>query len=163
LLEISKETKDFAEGDVCPECGKNPCVCKNAKEDVCPKCGNMPCTCEEDFAKEKKVEEEMACGDKDKMSADEVCPECGNNPCTCEEEPKEEMACGDKKEYTINFSLSHEDIRNELYNKLWDMGSIENTCYAIIETHDNYFKYCVDFELFDSKEKQLLEITGEVN
>ena len=30
--------------------------------------------------------------------------------------------------------------------------------FEFIFTNDDYFKYCVDFELFDSKEKQLLEI-----
>ena len=30
--------------------------------------------------------------------------------------------------------------------------------FELIFTDDDYFKYCVDFELFDSKEQQLLEI-----
>jgi hypothetical protein len=98
------ETKVFAEG-----------------EGICPKCGNDPCTCEDDFAKdEEKVEEEMACGDKD----------------------KENMSKEDgKKEYTLKFSLSFEDIKCQIYDKLYEMERIENTCYAIISTNDNYFKY----------------------
>lgn len=60
------------------------------------------------------------------------------------EEKDEEYACDDKKKYSLNFSLSHEDIRNELYEKLWDMSSLENTCYGIVKTKDDYFVY-VDF------------------
>ncbi|NFH00795.1 hypothetical protein FC831_10795 [Clostridium botulinum] len=56
---------------------------------------------------------------------------------------KEDFKCGDeKKKYSLNFSLSHEDIRNQLYEKLWNMEVIENTCYGIVKTQDDYFMYC---------------------
>jgi len=42
--------------EVCPKCGKYPCVCE---EKVCPKCGQRPCVCKE------------------------LCPLCGKPPAEC--------------------------------------------------------------------------------
>ncbi|WP_252251354.1 hypothetical protein [Clostridium sp. VAP52] len=80
---------------------------------------------------------------------------------------KEGFECGDeKKKYSLNFSLSHEDIRNQLYEKLWNMETIENTCYGIIKTQDDYFIYC-DFcegkfyKQTYSKTKDEIQFVGE--
>ena len=77
------EKKDFAEEEVCPECGKNPCEC-----DI-----------EENACKTKKCEvedsEDEACKTK-KCSEDEV----DENACKtkkCSEDDVEENACGGKK------------------------------------------------------------------
>jgi hypothetical protein len=80
---------------------------------------------------------------------------CKKNEMSCDEDMKdkdmEDMSSKDKskmskeddvKQYTVNFSLSYEDIRSQLLDKLWDMGNIENTYYGIIKTMDNYFVYC---------------------
>ena len=76
------EKKDFAEEEVCPECGKNPCEC-----DI-----------EENACKTKKCEvedsDDNAC--KKKCSEDEV----DENACKtkkCSEDDVEENACGGKK------------------------------------------------------------------
>ena len=104
----------------------------------------------EDFAKEDKQDEESKSEDK-----------------STDEEPKEEMACGDKeKKYSLTFSLSHEDIANQLYNKLWDMSSIENTCYYIMKTMDSYFVYvdCMTGQLYEQAYTQTddsIAFTGE--
>jgi len=74
----------------------------------------------EDYAKDKS-KEEMSCGDK--------------------EDTKNMSKEDGKKQYTLTFSLSFEDIRSQIYDKLYDMENIENTCYGIIETKDSYFVY----------------------
>jgi hypothetical protein len=69
--------------------------------------------------KDDKDMEDMACKDKEHMEKDES-----------------------KKKFSLNFELSHEDISCQLYDKLFDMGMLENTCYCIVKTMDNYFVYC---------------------
>lgn len=97
VSEVSEEIKDviveFEEEDkeeVCPDCQKNPCECKDEEEfaEVCPDCGKEPCECEDE-------EEEFA---------EEVCPKCGKEPCECEDEEEfkkddeEEEKCAKKEE-----------------------------------------------------------------
>lgn len=84
-----------------------------------------------------------------------------------EKEPEIEEACGNKKKkYSINFALSHEDIREGLYEKLWNMEAIENTCYGIVKTQDSYFVYCdfcnnKFFKQSYSKSDSGIEFVGE--
>ena len=106
------EKKDFAEEEVCPECGKNPCECdieenacktKKCSEDEVDEnaCKTKKCSTEdsEDNAcKTKKCEvedsDDNAC--KKKCSEDEV----DENACKtkkCSEDDVEENACGGKK------------------------------------------------------------------
>ena len=78
---------------------------------------------------EEVVETEMA--DKDETEDEET-----------EEEAEEEKDEENKKSYRkFEFSLSHEDIRCKIYDKLFEMEQIENTWFYIIKTQDNYFVY----------------------
>ena len=103
------EKKDFAEEEVCPECGKNPCEC-----DI-----------EENACKTKKCEvedsDDNAC--KKKCSEDEV----DENACKtkkCSEDDVEENACGGKK---INNEV--EDSEDEACKKKCSTeDSDDNAC-----------------------------------
>ena len=106
------EKKDFAEEEVCPECGKNPCECdieenacktKKCSEDEVDEnaCKTKKCEVEDsddNACKTKKCEvedsDDNAC--KKKCSEDEV----DENACKtkkCSEDDVEENACGGKK------------------------------------------------------------------
>ena len=97
------EKKEFAEDEVCPECGKNPCECDDMEDDVEDNaCGKKKCSTEDsedEACKTKKCEvedsEDEACKTK-KCSEDEV----DENACKtkkCSEDDVEENACGGKK------------------------------------------------------------------
>ena len=97
------EKKEFAEDEVCPECGKNPCECDDMEDDVEENaCGKKKCSTEDsddNACKTKKCEvedsEDEACKTK-KCSEDEV----DENACKtkkCSEDDVEENACGGKK------------------------------------------------------------------
>ena len=97
------ENKVFAEDEVCPECGKNPCECDDMEDDVEENaCGKKKCSTEDsddNACKTKKCEvedsEDNACKTK-KCSEDEV----DENACKtkkCSEDDVEENACGSKK------------------------------------------------------------------
>ena len=97
------EKKEFAEDEVCPECGKNPCECDDMEDDVEENaCGKKKCSTEDsddNACKTKKCEvedsEDNACKTK-KCSEDEV----DENACKtkkCSEDDIEENACGGKK------------------------------------------------------------------
>ena len=97
------EKKEFAEDEVCPECGKNPCECDDMEDDVEDNaCGKKKCSTEDsddNACKTKKCEvedsEDEACKTK-KCSEDEV----DENACKtkkCSEDDIEENACGGKK------------------------------------------------------------------
>ena len=97
------EKKEFAEDEVCPECGKNPCECDDMEDDVEENaCGKKKCSTEDsddNACKTKKCEvedsEDNACKTK-KCSEDEV----DENACKtkkCSEDDVEENACGGKK------------------------------------------------------------------
>ena len=82
------ENKVFAEDEVCPECGKNPCECDDMEDDVEENaCGKKKCSTEDS--------DDNACKTK-KCSEDEV----DENACKtkkCSEDDVEENACGGKK------------------------------------------------------------------
>ena len=91
------EKKDFAEEEVCPECGKNPCEC-DIEENACKTKKCEVEDSEDEACKTKKCSTEdsddNAC--KKKCSEDEV----DENACKtkkCSEEDVEENACGNKK------------------------------------------------------------------
>ena len=97
------EKKEFAEDEVCPECGKNPCECDDMEDDVEDNaCGKKKCSTEDsddNACKTKKCEvedsEDEACKTK-KCSEDEV----DENACKtkkCSEDEVDENACGGKK------------------------------------------------------------------
>ena len=82
------EKKEFAEDEVCPECGKNPCECDDMEDDVEENaCGKKKCSTEDsddNACKTKKCEVED--------SEDEAC-----KTKKCSEDDVEENACGGKK------------------------------------------------------------------
>ena len=113
------EKKDFAEEEVCPECGKNPCECDDMEDDVEENaCGgkkknNEVEDSEDEACKTKKCSEdevdENACKTKKcstEDSDDNACKkkcsedEVDENACKtkkCSEDDVEENACGGKK------------------------------------------------------------------
>ena len=104
------EKKEFAEDEVCPECGKNPCECDDMEDDVEENaCGKKKCSTEDsddNACKTKKCEvedsEDEACKTK-KCSEDEV----DENACKtkkCSEDDVEENACGKKKNNEVEDS-----------------------------------------------------------
>ena len=104
------ENKVFAEDEVCPECGKNPCECDDMEDDVEENaCGKKKCSTEDsddNACKTKKCEvedsEDEACKTK-KCSEDEV----DENACKtkkCSEDDVEENACGKKKNNEVEDS-----------------------------------------------------------
>lgn len=54
------------------------------------------------------------------------------------DDDKEDMKC---KKYSINFELSFDDIIGKLYEKLYEIEKINNTCYGIQKVYENYFIY----------------------
>ena len=106
------EKKDFAEEEVCPECGKNPCEC-DIEENACKtkKCSEDEVN--ENACKTKKCEvedsEDEACKTKKcsvEDSDDNACKtkkceveDSDDNACKkkCSEDDVEENACGGKK------------------------------------------------------------------
>ena len=106
------EKKDFAEEEVCPECGKNPCEC-DIEENACKtkKCSEDEV--DENACKTKKCEvedsEDEACKTKKcsvEDSDDNACKtkkceveDSDDNACKkkCSEDDVEENACGGKK------------------------------------------------------------------
>ena len=123
------ENKVFAEDEVCPECGKNPCECDDMEDDVEENaCGKKKCSTEDsdDNAcktkkcstedKEDDVEEEACktkkCSTED--SEDEACKtkKCStedseDNACKtkkCSEDDVEENACGKKNKCEVEDS-----------------------------------------------------------
>ena len=82
------ENKVFAEDEVCPECGKNPCECDDMEDDVEENaCGKKKCSTEDsddNACKTKKCEVED--------SEDEAC-----KTKKCSEDDVEENTCGGKK------------------------------------------------------------------
>ena len=89
------EKKVFAEDEVCPECGKNPCECDDMEDDVEENaCGKKKCSTEDS--------DDNACKTK-KCSEDEV----DENACKtkkCSEDDVEENACGKKKNNEVEDS-----------------------------------------------------------
>ena len=154
------ENKVFAEDEVCPECGKNPCECDDMEDDVEENaCGKKKCSTEdsEDNAcktkkcstedsddnacKTKKCEvedsEDEACKTK-KCSEDEV----DENACKtkkCSEDDVEENACGGKKK-----NNEVEDSEDEACKKKCSVEteefalSLNNTFRAIRRCLDSY-------------------------
>ena len=120
------ENKVFAEDEVCPECGKNPCECDDMEDDVEENaCGKKKCSTEDsddNACKTKKCSEddveENACGGKKKNnevedSEDEACKKkCStedseDNACKtkkCSEDDVEENACGKKNKCEVEDS-----------------------------------------------------------
>ena len=123
------EKKEFAEDEVCPECGKNPCECDDMEDDVEDNaCGKKKCSTEDsddNACKTKKCEvedsEDNACKTKKcevEDSEDEACKK------KCSEDDVEENACGGKKK-----NNEVEDSEDEACKKKCEVeDSEENAC-----------------------------------
>ena len=139
------EKKVFAEDEVCPECGKNPCECDDMEDDVEENaCGKKKCSTEdsEDNAcKTKKCSTEdsddNACKTKKcevEDSEDEAC-----KTKKCSEDDVEENACGGKKK-----NNEVEDSEDEACKKKCSVEteefalSLNNTFRAIRRCLDSY-------------------------
>ncbi|MCX5795078.1 MAG: DEAD/DEAH box helicase family protein [Elusimicrobia bacterium] len=59
------------EPEICPKCGRRPCICKKTEPGPCPICGERPCKCDRG-----------------------VCPKCGKRPCVCKKKAKVKLADG---------------------------------------------------------------------
>ena len=75
IVEFEEEDKD---NELCPDCQKNPCECKEDEEEfaeVCPKCEKNPCECEdeEEFKRKDDDEEEKYAVKEDEEDEEEKC------------------------------------------------------------------------------------------
>ena len=138
------EKKVFAEDEVCPECGKNPCECDDMEDDVEENaCGKKKCSTEdsEDNAcKTKKCSEddveENACGKKNKCevedSDDNACGKKKNN----EVEDSEDEACKTKKcsveteEFALSLNNTFRAIRRCLDSYTYEYTSFWGDTYT---------------------------------
>ena len=133
------EKKVFAEDEVCPECGKNPCECDDVEDDVEENaCGGKK--------KNNEVEDsdDNACGGKKKKCSTEEDKEddvedkedeaCKNKKCSVED--SEDNACGKKKNNEVEDSedeackkkCSTEDSEDEEDNKEENACGKKNKC-----------------------------------
>ena len=113
----------------------------------------------------EKVETEEACEDKKKTKCEKEDSEVKTDNSKSEQEPEanvEDNACGKKKKYSINFELSHDDIRCKLYDKLYELEAIENTWYGICDVYDNHFNY-IDYATGQFYTQQFSKTEEEVN
>lgn len=75
---------------------------------------------------------------------DGKCPECESESDDTEDDEdfakkKKKKKCS--REYQLKFEISHEDIRNKIYDKLYDLCMLENAWYGIYKTCNEYFIY----------------------
>lgn len=143
LVEFAEEEE---EKEVCPECGQDPCECK--QECFC----EGECTCghnhEEEFAEEDEEEEE-------------VCPECGKNPCECEDEEEEFTV-----EETLDFAEEEEEEEIEEVEEKEDFSLSFNNLYrAISMSFDNITYQYTSFwgDTFDCRKYYLEDIIPSEN
>ena len=155
------ENKVFAEDEVCPECGKNPCECDDMEDDVEENaCGKKKCSTEDsddNACKTKKCSEddveENACGGKKKNnevedSEDEACKKkCStedseDNACKtkkCSEDDVEENACGKKKNNEVEDSEDEACKTKKCSVETEEFAlSLNNTFRAIRRCLDSY-------------------------
>ena len=175
LVEFAEEEE---EKEVCPECGENPCECKEEEKEeefteeveeekeefaVCPKCGQDPCECKQECSCEGECtckhnhEEEFAEEDE---KEEEVCPECGKNPCECEDE-EEEFAI----EETLDFAEEVKDEEEEVEEKEDFSLSLNNLYRAISMSFDNITYQYTSFwgDTFDCRKYYLEDLIPNDN
>ena len=174
LVEFAEEEE---EKEVCPECGENPCECKEEEKEeefteeveekeefaVCPKCGQDPCECKQECSCEGECtckhnhEEEFAEEDEEE---EEVCPECGKNPCECEDE-EEEFAI----EETLDFAEEVKDEEEEVEEKEDFSLSLNNLYRAISMSFDNITYQYTSFwgDTFDCRKYYLEDLIPNDN
>lgn len=175
LVEFAEEEE---EKEVCPECGENPCECKEEEKEeefteeveeekeefaVCPKCGQDPCECKQECSCEGECtckhnhEEEFAEEDE---KEEEVCPECGENPCECEDK-EEEFAI----EETLDFAEEVKDEEEEVEEKEDFSLSLNNLYRAISMSFDNITYQYTSFwgDTFDCRKYYLEDLIPNDN
>ena len=175
LVEFAEEEE---EKEVCPECGENPCECKEEEKEeefteeveeekeefaVCPKCGQDPCECKQECSCEGECtckhnhEEEFAAEDE---KEEEVCPECGENPCECEDK-EEEFAI----EETLDFAEEVKDEEEEVEEKEDFSLSLNNLYRAISMSFDNITYQYTSFwgDTFDCRKYYLEDLIPNDN
>lgn len=118
-----EENKDFTQEEIVEEV-ETEVSTENEKEEIVEE--NVD---NNDSTEEVEVSEE----DNDEVSTENTKEEENE-----EDEVETEEACK-KKKYT--FSLSHDDIRCKIFDKLYDLEDIENEWYSIVFVKDNYFIY----------------------
>lgn len=177
LVEFAEEEE---EKEVCPECGENPCICKEDEKEeefteeveeekeefaVCPKCGQDPCECKQECSCEGECtcehnhEEEFA--EEEDKEEEEVCPECGKNPCECKDE-EEEFAI----EETLDFAEEVEEEEIEEVEEKEDFSLSYNNLYrAISISFDNITYQYTSFwgDTFDCRKYYLEDIIPSEN
>ncbi len=175
LVEFAEEEE---EKEVCPECGENPCICKEDEKEeefteeveeekeefaVCPKCGQDPCECKQECSCEGECtcghnhEEEFAEEDE---KEEEVCPECGKNPCECKDE--EEFAI----EETLDFAEEVEEEEIEEVEEKEEFSlSLNNLYRAISMSFDNITYQYTSFwgDTFDCRKYYLEDLIPNDN
>ena len=140
------ENKVFAEDEVCPECGKNPCECDDMEDDVEENaCGKKKCSTEdsEDNAcKTKKCSTEdsddNACKTK-KCSEDDVEENACGKKKKCEVEDSDDNACGKKKNNEVEDSEDEACKTKKCSVETEEFAlSLNNTFRAIRRCLDSY-------------------------
>ena len=140
------EKKEFAEDEVCPECGKNPCECDDMEDDVEENaCGKKKCSTEdsEDNAcKTKKCSTEdsddNACKTK-KCSEDDVEENACGKKNKCEVEDSDDNACGKKKNNEVEDSEDEACKTKKCSVETEEFAlSLNNTFRAIRRCLDSY-------------------------
>ena len=174
LVEFAEEEE---EKEVCPECGENPCECKEEEKEeefteeieekeefaVCPKCGQDPCECKQECSCEGECtcehnhEEEFAEEDE---KEEEVCQECGKNPCECENEEEEFTV-----EETLDFAEEVKDEEEEVEEKEDFSLSLNNLYRAISMSFDNITYQYTSFwgDTFDCRKYYLEDLIPNDN
>ena len=139
------ENKVFAEDEVCPECGKNPCECDDMEDDVEENaCGKKKCSTEDsddNACKTKKCEvedsEDEACKTK-KCSVEDS----DDNACKtkkCEVEDSDDNACGKKKNNEVEDSEDEACKTKKCSVETEEFAlSLNNTFRAIRRCLDSY-------------------------
>ena len=137
------ENKVFAEDEVCPECGKNPCECDDMEDDVEENaCGKKKCSTEDsddNACKTKKCEvedsEDEACKTK-KCSEDDVEENACGKKNKCEVEDSEDEACKTKKcsveteEFALSLNNTFRAIRRCLDSYTYEYTSFWGDTYT---------------------------------
>lgn len=87
-----------AEGEVCPDCGQNPCICESKEETEAKGCEAKDDPEDDDDSEDDDEEgkkEDCACGDKEKEACGDKDEEaCGDKEKeACGDEPKEDETC----------------------------------------------------------------------
>ena len=121
------ENKVFAEDEVCPECGKNPCECDDMEDDVEENaCGKKKCSTEDS--------EDNACKTK-KCSEDDVDENACGKKNKCEVEDSEDEACKKKcsvetEEFALSLNNTFRAIRRCLDSYTYEYTSFWGDTYT---------------------------------